>query len=66
MQNQNQSQGRQVQEYVRPSRIEIEPILSAVGLVALVLAVNAWWVPPAVQPATPTLQTANLSSSSGN
>lgn len=66
MSNETHTQSHQVQPYVRPSRIEVEPILSAIGLVALVLAVNAWWVPPAAQQATPSVQTATLSGSTGN
>jgi len=66
MQNQTNPQSRQDAPYVRPSRVEVEPIVSAAGLVALVLAVNMWWTPPAAQQATPSVQTATLSTASSN
>jgi hypothetical protein len=53
----NDMNRQEIQAYVRPSRIEVEPILSAAGLVALVLAVNAWWAPPVAQEAVPASQT---------
>ncbi len=66
MQNQTNNQSRQNLSYVRPSRVEVEPIVSAVALVALVLAVNAWWTPPVAQEATPAVQTATLATASSN
>ena len=66
MQNQTNPQSRQDAPYVRPSRVEVEPIVSAAALVALVLAVNMWWTPPAAQQATPSVQTATLTSSASN
>ena len=72
MQNQTYSQMSQTSEsrqnltYVRPSRVEVEPIVSAAALVALVLAVNAWWTPPAAQQSTPAVQTATLTTASSN
>jgi hypothetical protein len=66
MQNQTNSEVRQDVPYVRPSRVEVEPIVSAAALVALVLAVNAWWTPPAAQQATPSVQTATLTTASSN
>ena len=66
MQNQTHQQSRQDAPYVRPSRVEVEPIVSAAALVALVLAVNMWWTPPAAQQATPSVQTATLTSASSN
>ena len=66
MQNQSHSQIRQVAPYVRPSRVEVEPIVSAAALVALVLAVNVWWTPPSAQQSTPAVQTATLTTASSN
>lgn len=66
MQNQSNPQSRQDAPYVRPSRVEVEPIVSAAALVALVLAVNAWWTPPAAQQAAPAVQTATLTTASSN
>jgi hypothetical protein len=66
MQNQTHQQSRQDAPYVRPSRVEVEPIVSAAALVALVLAVNMWWTPPAAQQATPAVQTATLTSAASN
>ena len=66
MQNQTNPQSRQDAPYVRPSRVEVEPIVSAAALVALVLAVNMWWTPLAAQQATPSVQTATLTSSASN
>jgi hypothetical protein len=37
-----------VQAYVRPSRIEVEPVVFAVALVALVMSISLWR--PAAQP----------------
>jgi hypothetical protein len=66
MQSQNDTQTRQDIAYVRPSRVELEPIVSAAALVALVLAVNAWWAQPATPQATPAVQTATLSTTSSH
>jgi hypothetical protein len=66
MQNETDSQTRQNLTYVRPSRVEVEPIVSAAALVALVFAVNAWWTPPAAQQSTPAVQTATLTTASSN
>ena len=62
----SQPQSRQDVPYVRPSRVEVEPIVSAAALISLVLAVNAWWTPPAAQQATPSVQTATLTTASSN
>lgn len=66
MQNQSNTPSRQDAPYVRPSRVEVEPIASAAALVALVLAVNAWWTPPAAQQVTPSVQTATLTTATSN
>lgn len=67
MQTETNNMNRQeAQAYVRPSRIEVEPIISAVGLVALVLAVNAWWTPPAAQEVVPASQTATTITASAS
>lgn len=66
MHKQSNPPSRQDAPYVRPSRLEFEPIVSAAALVALVLAVNAWWAPPAAQQATPSVQTATLTTASSH
>ena len=66
MPKQSQQPSRQDTPYVRPSRVEVEPIVSAAALVALVLAVNAWWAPPAAHQAAPAVQTATLTTASSN
>lgn len=65
MQAETNNMNRQpVQAYVRPRRVEVEPILSAVGLVALVLAINAWWTPPAAQEPVPASQAVTITTAS--
>ncbi len=66
MQNHSKQQSRQDAPYVRPSRVEVEPIVSAAALVGLVLAVNMWWTPPATQQAVPAVQTATLTTASSH
>ncbi len=44
------------QVYVRPSRIQIEPAVFALTVVAVVLSISTWRPQPATQQATPAEQ----------